>query len=124
MNVSSLNMKGHCMRLIFYFFGNFTYLSPSGLNCIFSSNVCKASQVSLDGYYKLKLLLILLSLFLFTGIYLGVPYLLMMDWFGNLLDKALAKRRNWKILTLSFSVLCLHRQKSPHQNNMQIKSKQ
>lgn len=34
MNVSSLNMKDHYMRLIFYFCSKFTYLFPSGLNCI------------------------------------------------------------------------------------------
>lgn len=87
MNVSSLNMKDHYMRLIFYFFSKFTYLVPSGLNCTLVQTFAKLPKCLWGAEcYKLKWLLILLNLFLFTGIYLGDLYLLMMDWVGNLLD--------------------------------------
>lgn len=63
MNVSSLNMKDHYMRLIFYFFSKFTYLFFSGLNCTLIQMLPK--RLWEKECYKLKWLLILLNLSLF-----------------------------------------------------------
>lgn len=71
----------------FTFLSKFTCLVPSGLNCTLVHMFAKLPKCLWEREcYKLKGLLILLNLFLFTGIYLGDLCLLLMDGPGNLPD--------------------------------------
>ena len=55
MKVSSLNMKDHYMRLIFYIFSKFTYPVPSGLNCTLVQTFAKLPKCLWEREcYKLK----------------------------------------------------------------------